>query len=211
MQKTNCSWDRNTIIHNIAEVGQRVKTGDSLLDFTTSFEDPATAEFLADLSRTLVVTLLTLLVMNKSKLNIQVKLLILRYTITSRLTELSDSLVKLIKKYRGKIQKRKSALGDIKTDSVHIPPLEQQKGDKVGQEKYDGVMIEIFMEYEDLMTAGDKLTFNTALKAVIAKVVSIDESPISEYRQDEHVEAILTPPTGVISRMTWWYLFDVIW
>jgi hypothetical protein len=191
----------NTIIHNIAEVGQKVKTGDSLLDFTTSFADPSTAEFLSDLSKTFGTDLAETVGNEQIKAKYTGEIVDIKIYYNKPLTELSDSLVKLIKKYKGKIQKRKDALGGVKTDSVHIPPLEQQKGDKIGQEKYDGAMIEIYIEYEDDMTAGDKLTFNTALKAIIAKVVSTDESPISEYRQDEHVEAILTP-TGVISRMT---------
>ena len=111
------------------------------------------------------------------------------------------TLIKDIKKYKGKTKARKAMLAGITSSSVHVRPVEQQAGDKIGQEKYDGVVVEFYIEYHDEMNAGDKMTFNTALKAVIARTVSIDESPITEYRQDEHVEAILTP-TGVISRMT---------
>ena len=51
------------------------------------------------------------------------------------------------------------------------------------------------------MTEGDKLTYSTALKGVVSRRTKIEESPISEYRPEEHVEAILTP-VGIISRMT---------
>jgi len=51
------------------------------------------------------------------------------------------------------------------------------------------------------MENGDKLTFNTALKGVISKLLKQEEAPTSEYRSEEKVEAILSS-TGVISRMT---------
>jgi len=191
----------NTIIHSIVEVGDTVKTGDSLLDFTTSFEDPATAEFLSDLAKTFGSDVADTVGNEHIKAKYTGKIVDIKIYYNRPMTELHESLVKIIKKYKGKIQKRKQALGSIKTASVHIPPLEQQLGDKVGQEKYDGVIVEFYIEYYDEMNAGDKLTFNTALKAVIARTVAIEESPVSEYRQEEHVEAILTP-TGVISRMT---------
>ena len=200
MQK-QVSLGVNTIVHSIAEVGQTVKTGDSLLDFTTSFEDPATAEFLADLSRTLGSNIANTVGNEHITAKYTGKIVDIKIYYNKPLTELHESLVKLIKKYRGKVQKRKQALVGIKTASVHIPPLEQQSGDKIGQEKYEGVIIEFYIEYFDIMTDGDKLVFNTALKAVIARTVAIEESPISEYRQEEHIEAILSP-TGVISRMT---------
>ena len=50
------------------------------------------------------------------------------------------------------------------------------------------------------MNVGDKMTFQTALKGVISKVLTDSESPVSEYRSDEIIEAIETP-TGIISRM----------
>lgn len=48
---------------------------------------------------------------------------------------------------------------------------------------------------------GDKLTYNTALKGVISKVLKEDEAPLCDYRAEDPIQAILTP-TGVISRMT---------
>ena len=51
------------------------------------------------------------------------------------------------------------------------------------------------------MTEGSKMTFSTSLKGIVSQVLADEEAPASEYRKDDHIEAILTP-TGVISRMT---------
>ena len=40
----------NTIVHKVAEVGEEIKTGETLLEFTTSFDDPA---FLTNLAQTM--------------------------------------------------------------------------------------------------------------------------------------------------------------
>jgi len=41
---------KNATIYNIVKEGDRVQTGDNLIEFTSSFEDPDTAEFLQTLS-----------------------------------------------------------------------------------------------------------------------------------------------------------------
>ena len=120
--------------------------------------------------------------------------------------ELNDSLQKIIRKYKSKVQKRKNALEGIKTASVHIPPVEQQKPDsdgksKVGVEEYEGVLIEFYVEYYDEMGEGDKLVYSTALKGVVSQVIASTEAPLTEYRRNDPIEAIITP-TGIISRMT---------
>ena len=87
---------------------------------------------------------------------------------------------------------------------VHVPPLKQTNAKKMGKVEFPdggGVIINIFTEYLDEMGRGDKLTYSTALKGVVSKVLDQDEAPLSDYRPEEPIEAILTP-TGMISRMT---------
>jgi hypothetical protein len=197
---------QNAVVHKMAEIGDKVKAGDSILDFTTSFEDPSTTDFLASLTRSLGSDVSEAVGNESIKTKYSGTVANIKIYYNKPMEELNDSLQKIIKKYKGKVQKRKAALGGIKTASVHIPPLEQQKADsdgtsRVGAEDYEGVLIEFYVEYYDEMGEGDKLVYSTALKGVISQVLSKEESPVSEHRRSEHIEAIITP-TGIISRMT---------
>jgi hypothetical protein len=191
----------NTVVHKIASVGQKIKAGEEILNFTTSFEDPSTTEFLAALSKSLGDEIAESIGNETIKSKYSGTVVNIKIYYNMPLEELNESLQKLIKKYKAKVQKRKNALEGIKTSSVHIPPLEQQKNDKVGVEEYEGVLIEFYVEYFDEMGEGDKLVYSTALKGVISQTIDESEAPLSEYRKDENIEAIITP-TGIISRMT---------
>lgn len=192
---------QNAVIHKMSKIGDKINAGESMLDFTTSFDDPSTSDFLAKLARDVGEDISGEIGSDSITAKYSGTIANIKIYYNVPLDDLSDSLKKLIRAYKGKVDKRKKVLGDIKSSNLRIPPTEQQKLDKVGQTKYEGVLVEFYVEYEDNMEAGDKLTFNTALKAVIARTLSVDEAPLSEYREDEHVEAVLTP-TGIISRMT---------
>jgi len=191
----------NTILHKIAEIGEEIKTGESILDFTTSFDDPATTDFLIGLSQSLGDDYASEIGNESIKSKYTGTVVNIKIYYNIEFSELSDSLKNLITKYKTKVEKRKSLLNGIKTSNVYIPPVEQQSGNKIGNEEYEGVLIEFYVEYYDEMAEGDKLTYSTALKGVISKRLTKDESPLSEYRDDEVIEAVLTP-TGIISRMT---------
>lgn len=191
----------NAIIHKIAKVGDQLKTGDKILEFTTSFNDPTTSDFLADLAKSLGTETAETIGNETITSKYTGKLVEIKIYYNHPFEELSDSLQKLIKDYKGQVDKRKIVVKEIQSGNIRIPPTDQQTSDKAGSEKYDGVLIEFAVEFYDKMGAGDKLTFSTALKGIVSRVLSDEEAPVSEYREDEKIEAILTP-TGTISRMT---------
>lgn len=194
---------KNADIHKIVEIGDTVKTGDHLLEFTNSFEDPDTLEFLQKLAQKAGEDA-GLLSRETVDAKYTGKITDIKIYYNCPFEELSSSLQELIIKYRNKLLNRANIVKDIKTGSVHVPPLEQISDKKVGKAEFHpegGVIINIWIEYEDVMSVGDKLTYSTALKGVVSKVLKNSEAPLCEHRPEEHIEAILTP-TGVISRMT---------
>jgi hypothetical protein len=195
------SLGANTIIYKIVDVGQEIKTGESLLEFSASFEDPATTEFISKLSQSIGQEDVDFISSENVKSKYTGQVVDVKIFYNRPIEELHESLQKLVRKYKGKVEKRKKALGGIRTESVSIPPLEQQSSNKVGTEEYDGLLIEFYVQYYDEMSEGDKLTYSTALKGVISRRLSDEEAPISDYRPEEIIEAIVTP-TGIISRMT---------
>jgi hypothetical protein len=197
---------QNAVIHYIAKKGDEIKTGDPLVEFTTSFEDTATTDFLTSLSASLGDDAANLIGNEVVKSKYTGRVADIKIYYNKPLEELNESIQKIIKSYKSFYNKKKNSLGGIVSSNVRIPALEEQQADskgvtKLGSEEFNGIMIEFYVEYYDQMMEGDKLTFSTALKGVISKRVTREESPITEYRPNEVVEAIVTP-TGIISRMT---------
>lgn len=195
---------KNAIIYSMKDVGDEVVTGDALLDFTSSFDDPDAAAFLSKLTANVDPEYIDELTHEQVKTKYAGKITDIKVVYNCEFEELSPSLQALVKKYKNRAAARKQALDGIRADSVHIPPLERVHTKKDLKEEFPpegGVIIDVWVEYLSEMSMGDKLTYNTALKGVVSRVLSNDEAPLSEYRNDEVIEGILTP-TGVISRMT---------
>ena len=57
-----------------------------------------------------------------------------------------------------------------------------------------------YIKCTDKMGVGDKLVYNTAIKGVVKDIIPSGKEPYSEYRKDEHVDALLTT-SAVNARM----------
>jgi len=193
----------NTIIHHCMDVGDDVITNDHLLDFTSVATGEDSSDFLAYLADKIGSENMSDVTQEAVRSKYSGKLVDIKIFYNVDFSTLSPSLQKLIRKYRQRIEGRRKKLLDegITTTNIHIPPLEQIKNDKIGPDKFEGVLIQFSVEYTTDMGEGDKLTYSTALKGVVSKRLKVEESPISEYREENIIEAVLTP-TGVISRMT---------
>ena len=188
---------KNAVVSHIVEEGDSIMTGDHLIDFTSSFDDPAIEKFLSRMAFDNIDDLTAEHV--SSKYTGEVTQIKIYYNVPFE--ELSSSLQKIITKYKNRINSRRSVISGINTDSVHIPPVTQITENKVGNVEFDGVLIQFYVTYEDDLAMGDKIAFTTALKGVVSKLLSKEEAPTSEYRPEDKIEAIMTP-TGIISRMT---------
>lgn len=197
--------EKNTIIHKIVKAGDHVVTGDSLLEYTAGYDDPDTADFLLKLGSAVGDEALDTVVHDKITTMYTGEVTDVEIFYNCPFEELSPSLQALIKEYKKNISDRNNAVaGKNASRNVHVPPLEQVFTKRIGTKEFPadgGVIINIYVEYIDEMGMGDKLTYSTALKGVISKVLTKDEAPLCDYRPEEPIEAILTP-TGIISRMT---------
>lgn len=203
MQK-QIALGKNAIIHKIVNIGDTVITGDHLLDFTQSFNDAETTEFLNILASKLDSEDLESITHETVKAKYTGKITNIEVYYNCEFDELNPSIQDLINKYQIINAQRRRALGDIKADNVHIPPIEKVNSSKIGKAEFPmdgGIIINIWIEYLDKLGKGDKITYSTALKGVVSRICTKQEAPISTYRSEEPIEAILTP-TGIISRMT---------
>ena len=157
---------KNATVDFIANIGDRVDVGSSLIQFDTSFEDNELNRLLETLSSELKEG-----VIENSRNNVQSKIAgviedIKMYS-TVDLAELSPSLQKIFGKYYRKINEKKKLLTkyDETGSIVKCGMLFSETTGKVSPNKYgvlkgqkieDGVLIEFFIKHEEYMEIGSK-------------------------------------------------------
>ena len=193
----------NTIIHKIVNVGDHVKVNDDLINFTTSFNDATTTEFLQDLIATVGDDMGNELGNEtvKSKYGGRISNIEIYYNVPFE--TLSKSLQDLITNYNKTIESRRDVLikHGIHPAQIKLKPIGQQSETKINSTEFEGVLITFYITHKDKMTIGDKLTYSVALKGVITKVSDNEHAPFSEFRPNDIIDG-MTAASGVPSRLT---------
>jgi len=97
--------------------------------------------------------------------------------------------------------RNKTILGSKTDDIVQTNSTGMIKYDMFSGQKFDGVLIQFFVEHLDKCETGDKVSAQVALKGVISVVLPDEERAISSDDPNEPIELIISPQS-VISRMT---------
>jgi len=203
----------NTNIDFLVKKGTKVKTGDKLIIFEHSFDEADAnklldqlgdefSEVIEEMSKNMVTTKYTGEVVD------------IKIYYNRPLEDFQPSVQKLIKSYNSSINSKKKIVKDTygehyEKNSFIFPPSQQVNNDKIGGEDVDGIMIELYVRYEDHLFVGDKIAFNTALKSIIATVTDEGEEPYSSYREEEKIDAVVSP-LSIVSRMTT-DVFNQLW
>lgn len=201
---------KNANIDHLVKIGDQVTVGDELLSFEISFEDDSLNKFLSSIGDSLKEEIKTL---GKTKVKSKYTGIIedIKIYSTVDLEELSPSLQKIVGSYYNGINKKKKMLNKYEQgDSsykcgvlINEPTgkIETKDGKVKGNEVGEGVLIEIYIKYRDIMGVGDKVTFFTALKSIIGEVVPEGYEPSSEFRPEEEVSSFIAPG-AILARMT---------
>jgi hypothetical protein len=198
----------NAEIYHIVSIGDTVKIGDSLIDFTESFQDPTTNKFITGLRKALSTDQIQQIGTQQvlSKTNGVITDMDVFYNAEPSL--FSSSVKAIIDAYNAKIEAKKKLLTakGIPLASVDIKNVGITKQPKVAQTEFpaDGspaVIIVFYVSYDDKARPGDKLTYGIALKGVISKVTPDKDAPFSEYRPSEIIDGC-EASSGILSRMT---------
>lgn len=201
---------KNSNVEGLVKKGQKINVGDELLKFETSFEDESINEMLRSMGDDLKEQVMSL---GKKPITSKYTGTIVDVKIYSTvdMEELSPSLQKILKDYHGTIKAKHSVLnkhdkseGPYKMGMMLTEPTKKidtadgkVKGNIVGE----GVLIQIYIRYEDTMGVGDKLAYFTALKSIVGEVIPEGYEPWSEYRPDEEISCFLAP-AAILARMT---------
>ncbi|NNV04706.1 hypothetical protein, partial [Brevibacillus sp. MCWH] len=193
---------KNANVDYMVKVGDEVKVGDDLIRFETSFEDDSLNKFLKSVGDELKEEIRSL---GKTPVKSKYTGVIedIKIYSTVDLDELSPSLRKIVSDYYEKINKKKKVLEKYdKNDSSFkagilftepVGKVETKDGKVKGHEVGEGVLIEIYIKYKDVMGVGDKITFFTALKSIIGEIIPEGYEPYSEFRPDEEISSVIAP------------------
>ena len=201
---------KNANVDYLVKVGDEVKVGDDLIRFEMSFQDDSLNKFLSSIGDSLKEEIKSL---GKTGIKSKYSGVIedIKIYSTVELNDLSPSLRKIVKDYYDQIEKKKKLLSKYdKTESSYkcgilfnepTGKVETKDGKVKGNEVGEGVLIEIYIKYRDVMGVGDKITFFTALKSIIGEVIPEGLEPYSEFRPEEEVSSFIAPG-AVLARMT---------
>ncbi|QXN70107.1 putative RNA polymerase beta subunit [Bacillus phage vB_BspM_Internexus] len=192
----------NSNIDFIVKKGDMVKTGDPLIIFENSFEDKSLNQLLDKLGDDFNETI-NELSKNKVSSKYTGKIVDVVMYYNKDISEFSPSVQKILKNYIKDSKKKEDKIKSVTNDltSVNLKPIQKQSGEKIKGTEVDGLLIEIYIEYDDELGIGDKITYYTALKTIVSDVIPKDQEPFSENDPDENIEAIMSP-LSIVSRMT---------
>lgn len=205
----NGRFKRNNNILNMVKIGDTVNIGDSLIKFDVSVEENELAKYLSKLSEE-NAELLEEETKNDIKTMHAGKVVDIKvYTLLDP-DSLSPSLGAVVKRYFDRGISKKEYLnkfdqsngvvkaGYMIADSTE--PIVNRYNSIKGNKGID-VLIEIYIEHDDVMGVGDKVALYSANKQIISEVIPKGYEPYSEFRPDEEI-SVMTSPGTIARRMT---------
>lgn len=196
------SFSKDTNITYIAKKGQQVQEGESILTFQNVFDDEDAnillralkdeggAELVEEIGR----------ISLKSKVTGVVKDVIVRRCVDTE--ECSQSLQKIIKDYNKSVKDINTILSKYDEDKAKTAdPTYKLPAEGKLKDTEDGVMITIYIAYQDDFSVSDKVVNYSALKGVSSKeLIPEGKEAFSTYRPDEKIHYIQTE-IGDMKRM----------
>ena len=180
--------DKTTNIFNMVKPGDLVQEGDPLMIIQNTYEDNDVNILLKNLvdDEDTVTSLGRISIKSHNTGTIED----IKISRTCDLDGMSPSLKKIVSEYERKENRKANQIAKY-DDAL----AKQYKVDKLSQDGKlknveDGVLIEIYVNYKDDFSVGDKLIFLGAQKGVAKEVIQEGYEPTSSYRPNEPIEAI---------------------
>jgi len=205
---------KNAYVEQIVDVGDKVKTGDPLISFDESFDDPLANKLIDEFRNKGIDEEFEEMSMKHVKSKYTGEIVDIKIQSTVPLDELSESLAGIVGAYYKKIGKDNAVLnrysnkGDLDyykcgqiIDSSD-KPVETQYGKLEGTEVGDGmVLIKFYIKYKNICKKGDKMTNYTALKGIISNIIPEGYEAFALRRPNEEIGTCIAPG-AILARKT---------
>lgn len=183
---------KNTNVFNMVKKGQKVEEGETLMIIQTPYDEDDANTLLKNLASDEEEITNLGRVPIKSKVTGVIQDIVITRCVD--IDELSPSLKKIVTDYEKDIKRRKKEMQQYGAKNIEmtlgstdkLPPTGKLKNDS------DGILIEIYMKYEDRMSVGDKLIYYSALKGVTKDIFPEGDEPRSKYRPNERIDSLLS-------------------
>lgn len=203
--ESRISLDKGTNVDFMVNIGDEVNTGDTLIKFDSTPDDPFAAAFLdsirKDLQEDIISDNITTISAKYAGIVTDIKI-----HATVDVNNLHPTLQKITKDYYKRLNSKISVLkkysnpGD--TDYYKSGTLITEAPEKIdpnmqgkikGERVDEGILVSIYIKYRDVMGKGDKSCSEFALKGIVSHVIDENLEPYSEYRPDEEISTFISP------------------
>lgn len=190
---------KNTNIYYMVKKGQAIEEGEPLMIFQNAFDDEDVNILLKNLSDDEEIISDLGRIPIKSKYTGRIEDIKIYRTVEK--SELSDSLRKEVDKIEKPINAIKKTMeaNDIYDPSKIEPTYVLEKTGKL-KNVDEGVLIEFYISYYDLMSIGDKLIYSAACKGTVKDIFPEGKEPYGLFRPDEKIHS-LVPYFGIANRI----------
>ena len=187
--KEDRNIDKDATVFSLVKVGDRVEVNDPLI----VWQDPYEEEDANILLKALTADQKEVSELGRRVIRSETSGRVTQINIyrTVELDELSDSLRKIVTNYEKNIKSLKKKLESEGIDTSTLPAT--YKLEQTGKLKNtDGIKIEIFVEYLDIIAVGDKIVYYSANKAVTKKIIPQRIAPYTDFRPNEPIDAFVS-------------------
>lgn len=204
---------KDAYISKMVKVGDKINAGESVIVFDNFHEDEDVVAMLQGMREELAEDVVESNYTTKES-HYTGTIVDIDIISTVPLEELSPSLRKIVGAYWKKLKKKDKVLDKYKnSDDLNFyksgnlitkfpgPVTPDFQGKVKGTKVDEGVIITIYISYKDIMSRGDKLTSEFALKSINSHVIEKGLEPYSEFRPDENID-LITAPLSISARKT---------
>lgn len=207
------SLNKDAYVSKIAKVGDWINAGESVITFDNYHEDEDVMALIASLREDMKESVIE---DNSSRKvsHYTGEIVSIDVITTVPVEELSESLQKVVNDNWKKLKKRDKILNKYKNSddmkyyksgnliTSSTDPVEPDYRGKVrGKVVNEGVLITFYILFKDILSRGDKIAAEFALKSVTSHVFESGLEPYSESEPDEPID-LITAPLAISARKT---------
>ena len=199
IQGIETKLSKGSNIEVLKYIGDNVMEGDTLFTYQADFNDEAINNLMKNLAMN--ANQISELGRNPVKSKYTGIVCDIQIFRTCDLDGMSESLRKFVGSYEKKINSIKKVYDQYDIDSAILPKT--GKVPEVGRTKNldDSVLVVYYIKYKDVMSAGDKITFYSANKGIIKRIIPKDQEPYTAFRPNEHIDSFMSL-SSISGRMT---------